>query len=86
MKARLRAVIGYASATALGAADLEIRTVVVGLTPADIATDPRIKVVRELGGGRTLIARPAIRRTRISWWGWPAAAATSRRSPETTES
>jgi hypothetical protein len=58
VKALYAAVIGYASTTALGAADLEIRTVVVGLTPADIATDPRIKVVRELGSGRTLIVTP----------------------------
>jgi hypothetical protein len=50
--------IGYASNTALGAADLEIRTVVVGLTPDDVAAEPRINVLRELGNGRTLILTP----------------------------
>jgi hypothetical protein len=58
VKALYGALIGYASNTALGAADLEIQTVVVGLTPADVAADPRIKVLRELGGGRTLVLTP----------------------------
>ncbi|MEX2220394.1 MAG: hypothetical protein WEG40_01230 [Candidatus Rokuibacteriota bacterium] len=52
------AVIGYASATALGASDLEIDTVVVGLDPADAAREPGIRIVRDLGGGRTLIRTP----------------------------
>lgn len=50
--------IGHASAAALGAADLEIKTVVVGLEAGDLARDPRIKVVRDLGAGRTLIVTP----------------------------
>jgi hypothetical protein len=58
VKALYAAVIGYASNTTLGAADLEIRTVVIGLTPADVAADPRITVLRDLGGGRTLILTP----------------------------
>ena len=58
VKAVYAAVIGYASNTALGAADLEIRTIVRGLTPADVATDPRITILRELGDGRTLILTP----------------------------
>jgi hypothetical protein len=58
VKALYAAVIGYASNTALGAADLEIRTVVVGLTPADVAADPRIRVLRDLGSGRVLVLTP----------------------------
>jgi hypothetical protein len=58
VKALYGTLIGYASNTALGTADLEIQTVVVGLTPADVAAEPRIKVLRELGGGRTLILTP----------------------------
>jgi hypothetical protein len=50
--------IGYASAAALGASDLEIRTVVVGLDVADAARDPRIKGRRALGSDRTLIVTP----------------------------
>ena len=57
-KAVYGAVIGYASATALGVSELEISTVVVGLQPGDVAHDARIKIVRELGGGRTLIRTP----------------------------
>ena len=57
-KAIYGALIGYASATALGASDLEIQTVVVGLEPADAAREPRIRIVRDLGGGRTLIRTP----------------------------
>jgi hypothetical protein len=57
-KAVYGALIGYASATALGASDLEIQTVVVGLEPADAAREPKIRIVRELGGGRTLIRTP----------------------------
>ena len=53
--------IGRASASALGLADQEIKTVVVGLQAADVARDPRIKVVRELGAGRTLIVTPRYR-------------------------
>jgi hypothetical protein len=58
IKAIYGALIGYASATALGAADLEIHTVVVGLQASDIAAEREIKVVRDLGGGRTLIRTP----------------------------
>jgi len=58
VKAIYGKLIGSASATALGAADLEIQTVVVGLNAADIAGEPQIKIVRELGGGRTLIRTP----------------------------
>ena len=57
-KAVYGAVIGWASATALGAADLEVSTVVVGLQPGDVAPGARITIVRELGGGRTLIRTP----------------------------
>ena len=57
-KAVYGAVIGWASATALGAAELEISTVVVGLQPGDVGHDPRITIVRELGGGHTLIRTP----------------------------
>ncbi len=53
--------IGQASASALGLADQEIRTVVVGLQASDVARDPRIKVVRELGAGRTLVVTPRYR-------------------------
>jgi hypothetical protein len=52
------ALVGYASGAAPGAADLEINTVVIGLQAADTTREPRIKVVRELGGGRTLIRTP----------------------------
>jgi hypothetical protein len=58
LKAASATLIGLASATALGTADQDIRTVVVGLEPADAARDPRITIVRELGGGRTLIRTP----------------------------
>jgi hypothetical protein len=58
VKAVYGAVIGYASNTALGAADLEIQSVVAGLEPADLAAEPTIAVVRELGNGRTLIRTP----------------------------
>jgi hypothetical protein len=58
VKALYGAMIGYASNTALGAADLEIQTVVVGLTPADVALEPSLKVLRELRGGRTLVLTP----------------------------
>jgi hypothetical protein len=57
-KALYGALIGYASATALGVSDLEIHTVVVGLEPGDAVQEPEIKIVRELGGGRTLIRTP----------------------------
>jgi hypothetical protein len=50
--------IGYASATALGAAGLEVHTIVLGLEPGDLAREPQVKVVRELGWGRTLIRTP----------------------------
>ena len=54
-------VIGLASASALGLADQEIKTVVIGLQATDVARDPRIKVLRELGAGRTLIVTPRYR-------------------------
>ncbi|MGH7315024.1 MAG: hypothetical protein ACREJS_02065, partial [Candidatus Rokuibacteriota bacterium] len=57
-KALSGALGGYASATAPGAADPEIETVVVGLDPRDAGRDPRITIVRELGRGRTLIRTP----------------------------
>jgi hypothetical protein len=57
-KAIYGALIRYASATALGASDLQIGTVVVGLDPADAVADPRITIVRDLGGGRTLVRTP----------------------------
>jgi hypothetical protein len=55
------AFLGFASATALGASDLEIQTVVVGLDPTDTVRDPRITIVRQLGAGRTLIRTPRYR-------------------------
>ncbi|HEX2438483.1 MAG TPA: hypothetical protein VHT71_09240 [Methylomirabilota bacterium] len=58
VKAVYGAVIGWASNTALGAADLDILSVVTGLDPADLAAEPSLKVVRELGNGRTLIRTP----------------------------
>jgi hypothetical protein len=58
VKAVYGALIGYASATALGASDREIHTVVAGLQPADVARDGRITLVRDLGAGRTLIRTP----------------------------
>jgi hypothetical protein len=58
VKAGYGALIGIASNTALGAADLEIMTVVVALEASDVAADPRIAVVRGLGGGLTLIRTP----------------------------
>jgi hypothetical protein len=58
VKAGYGMLIGYASAAALGASDLEIHTVVGGLEPADAAGDRRITIVRDLGGGRTLIRTP----------------------------
>jgi len=58
IKAVYGAVIGWASHTTLGAADLEIQSVVAGLEPGDLAAEPTITVVRELGSGRTLIRTP----------------------------
>jgi hypothetical protein len=58
VKAVYGALIGWASRTALGPADLTIHTVVLGLGADDLARDPRITVVRELAGGRTLIRTP----------------------------
>ena len=52
------ALAGFASATALGASGQEIQTVVAGLEPNDAVRDRRITIVRELGGGRTLIRTP----------------------------
>ena len=57
-KAVYGALIRHASATALGAADLEIHTVVVGLHAADAVRDPQITIMRDLGEGRTLIRTP----------------------------
>ncbi len=58
VKAIYGALIAYATAATMGTADLEIKTVVVGLDPADVARDPRIRILRELGAGRTLILTP----------------------------
>ena len=57
-KAAYGAVIGYASTATLGASDLDIYTVFVGLDGSDQAREPQIRVVRELGGGRTLVRTP----------------------------
>ena len=54
-KALYGVLIAYASVATFGAADLEIKTVIVGLDPTDVARDPRIRILRELGSGRTLI-------------------------------
>jgi hypothetical protein len=61
VKAVYGTLIGWASSTALGISDQEIHTVVVGLEPADAARDRRITVVRDLGGGRTLVRTPRYR-------------------------
>jgi hypothetical protein len=58
VKAVYGALIGWASATALGDADLEIHTVVAGLQPDDLAEDTAIRVVRSLGNQRMLIRTP----------------------------
>ena len=58
VKAISGALVGLASATALGVAEPEIHTVVVGLEPGDAAPDRRITIVRDLGAGRTLIRSP----------------------------
>ena len=58
VKAVYGAVIGYASNTALGAADQEILTVMSGLDASDAAQEPQLKFVRVLGGGRTLVRTP----------------------------
>lgn len=56
---------GYAAllrkAAGLAPADLTIRSVVLGLDATDLAVDPRIAVVADLGGGRTLIETPRYR-------------------------
>jgi hypothetical protein len=57
-KAVYGALIGYASGRALGGADLEIHSVVRGLDGSDAAREPEMRIVRELGGGRTLIRTP----------------------------
>src|SRR5262245_23414344 len=57
-KAVYATLIGFASAKALGAADLTIQTVVVGLEAGDVPRDSSIKVVGRLGVGRTLIQTP----------------------------
>lgn len=57
-KAIYGALIRHASATALGPSDLEIQTVMQGLEPADAVREPQMKIVRDLGGGRTLIRTP----------------------------
>jgi hypothetical protein len=57
-KAIYGTLIGFGSATVLGAANLEIRTVIAGLEKDDVARDPRITIVRDLGAGRTLIRTP----------------------------
>src|SRR5262245_21044439 len=58
IKAVYGALIGWASTTALGAADLEIQTVVLGVDGGDAARDPRIRIVRALDGRRVLIRTP----------------------------
>ena len=58
VKAVYGAAIGYASTTALGAADQEILTVVSGLDASDAAQEPQLKLVRVLGGGRSLVRTP----------------------------
>jgi hypothetical protein len=58
VKALYGALIGYASATALGAADQQIHTVLVGLDASDPVREPTLTIVRELGGGRTLVRTP----------------------------
>ena len=57
-KAIYAALIGFASGTALGAADQTIQTVVDGLDASDVTRDSGIKIVRRLGAGRTLIETP----------------------------
>src|SRR5262245_39174272 len=57
-KAGYGMLIGVASNTALGAAGLAIQTVVAGLEASDGVADPRIQIVRRLGGGLTLIRTP----------------------------
>jgi hypothetical protein len=57
-KAVYGAVIGYASTATLGAADLEIYTIFVGLDGSDQVREPKLRVVRELGGSRTLVRTP----------------------------
>jgi hypothetical protein len=57
-KAVYGAAIGWGSATAPGAADLEIHSVVVGLDAGDPAREPRLTIVRDLGSGRTLVRTP----------------------------
>jgi hypothetical protein len=55
-KAVYGALLGYASAST--PPHPEIHTVVIGLEPGDAAADSRIRIVRSLGGGRTLIRSP----------------------------
>jgi hypothetical protein len=55
------ALMGVASATALGTAEQEIHSVVAGLDAAGAARDARITLVGDLGGGRTLIRTPRYR-------------------------
>jgi hypothetical protein len=55
-KAVYGALLGYASSTTPG--DREIQTVIIGLEPGDAARDSRIRIVRSLGGARTLIRSP----------------------------
>jgi hypothetical protein len=57
-KAIYGTLIGFASVTTLGAADLTIQTIVVGLDASDVPRDSSIKIVRRLGAGRTLIQTP----------------------------
>jgi hypothetical protein len=57
-KAVYGALIGYASGRALGGADLEIHSVVRALDGSDAPREPEMRIVRELGEGRTLIRTP----------------------------
>jgi hypothetical protein len=85
-KAVYGALIGYASGAALGASDLEIQTVVAGLEPGDAAREPKLRVVRELGGGRTLSRTPRYQTYTDLLVRLARRGATSWRSPATTAS
>ncbi|HXH07081.1 MAG TPA: hypothetical protein VNI83_10870 [Vicinamibacterales bacterium] len=55
IKVAYAAIIGQASQATLGAAASEIHTVVVGPEPGRLSNERGVTVVRDLGGGRTLI-------------------------------
>jgi hypothetical protein len=58
VKAIYGTLIGFGADATLGPADPHIYTVVVGPGRRDLARDPRITIVRDLGAGRTLIRTP----------------------------